>query len=162
VIYHYGKYEPPLSDAIISYKYSHRKGLYKIFGKMICKYISDLNLPDFNYCVAYSPSIKKSVKEKGFIPAKMIAYYVSKYYGFKLLDLFENSNRLRQAQLDHNQRKENLKNKISLKTSPPESLIIIDDVFTTGSTFLEIARLIENKSKNVFGFTIAKADYKDK
>ncbi len=47
-------------------------------------------------------------------------------------------------------------NKIRLIQSPPENIIVVDDVYTTGSTMNEIANLLENKCEVIIGLTMAK------
>ena len=80
--------------------------------------------------------------------------------GFPLIDLFISRALKKQAQLSYNQRSKNVQNKIRLIQSPPENIIVIDDVYTTGATMNEIAGLLENKCEVIIGLTMAKTIHK--
>jgi competence protein ComFC len=155
-VYHYGKYEDPLSKLITEFKYNSHPKIAKIFGEMLAYFFLELNFPDFNYYVSYVPSNYLSRFEKGFIPAKLIAQHFSNLLGFPLIDLFISKALKKQAQLSYNQRSKNVQNKIRLVQSPPENIIVIDDVYTTGATMNEIAGLLENKCEVIIGLTMAK------
>ncbi|HOB15568.1 MAG TPA: phosphoribosyltransferase family protein [Defluviitoga sp.] len=155
-IYHYGKYEEPLSKLITEFKYNSHPKIAKMFGEMLASFFLELNFPDFQYYVSYAPSNYLSRFEKGFIPAKLIAQHFSNLLGFPLINLFNSKALKKQAQLTYEQRRYNVQNKIKLIQSPPENVIIIDDVYTTGATMEEIAGLLENKCEVIVGLTVAK------
>ena len=155
-VYHYGKYEEPLSQLITEFKYNSHPKIGKIFGEKLASLFLKLNFPALNYYVSYVPSNYISKFEKGFVPAKLIAIYFSSILGFPLIDLFISKALKKQAQLSYKQRSKNVHNKIRLIQSPPENIIVVDDVYTTGSTMNEIAGLLENKCEVIIGLTMAK------
>lgn len=121
--------------------------------------INSLELKNHDYKISFIPSSKKSYKEKGFIPSKLIAKEIGKLYKIELIDIFENISEKRQTQVKLQERIKNIENKIILKNNPPENIIIIDDVYTTGSTFNEIIKVVKPFNSNFIGLTIAKGVY---
>jgi len=156
-VYHYGKYQYPLSNLIIEFKYHSHPKIAKILGSMLAKFFIDLKFPDLNYTVTYVPSNYSSTYEKGFVPAYLIACYFSKLLGFPSINLFSSKTHKRQAQLNYQERNENIKNKIKLINLPPKNIIVIDDVYTTGASMSEVGNLLINKCDILIGLTVAKA-----
>lgn len=72
------------------------------------------------------------------------------------MNIFSSKTIKRQSQLNGRRRSENVKNKIKLLKKPPRNLIIIDDVYTTGSTMNEIGNLILDHCDIIVGLTMAK------
>jgi len=156
-VYHYGKYEYPLSNLIKEFKYNSHPKIAQILGNMLAKFFIDLKFPELNYTVSYVPSNFSSIHEKGFVPAHLIAHHFSDILGFPIINLFSSKTHKRQAQLDYRKRNENVKNKIKLIHVPPKNIIIIDDVYTTGASMNEVGNLLINKCDVLIGITVAKA-----
>ncbi|HBT51244.1 MAG TPA: hypothetical protein DEA49_03930 [Petrotoga sp.] len=156
-VYHYGKYQYPLSNLIIEFKYHSHPKIARLLGNMLAKFFIDLKFPELNYTVSYVPSNYSSIYEKGFVPARLIAQHFSDLLGFPLINLFSSKTHKRQAQLNYRKRNENVKNKIKLLQTPPKNIIIIDDVYTTGASMNEAGSLLINKCDVLIGITVAKA-----
>lgn len=156
-VYHYGKYEYPLSNLIKEFKYHSHPKIARLLGNMLAKFFIDLKFPELNYTVSYVPSNFSSVHEKGFVPAHLIAKHFSDILGFPLINLFSSKTLKRQVQLDYKKRNENVKNKIKLIQDPPKNIIIIDDVYTTGASMNEVGNLLIKKCDVLVGITVAKA-----
>lgn len=97
--------------------------------------------------ITFAPSSKKSLRELGFDHGKYLADKVGKATGIPSLSLFEPS-RIEQKKLDLESRKENAEN-ISLRQCISVNLkgkrvLVVDDVFTTGSTVGKCVNLLEN------------------
>lgn len=155
-IYHYGKYEYPLSKIITEFKYHSHPKIANTLGELLLKWFLSLNFPELPYSVSYVPSNYLSKYEKGFTPAKLIAESFSQLLGFPLIQLFESKTFRRQAQLNVKERTKNIKNKIKLTGTPTPYLIIIDDVYTTGSTMNEIENLVKNECEILICLTVAR------
>jgi predicted amidophosphoribosyltransferase len=100
-----------------------------------------------------APSSRASLKTRGFVPAKLLASAVARELrvsglaGVKVIDCLRISGNTRdQAGLGKTERFENLRGKIAaspkwfnLPASRP-TLVLIDDIVTTGATLLEMQR----------------------
>lgn len=102
-------------------------------------------LKDFDVIV-FAPSSKESRKKLGFDHGKYLASALSRKTGVPAVSLFEPADK-EQKVLDREERKTNAK-KIRLKKAELGGLkgkkaVLIDDVFTTGSTVLQCTQLLE-------------------
>ena len=75
--------------------------------------------------------------------------------------LIKNRSTTSQVELSVKERKQNLKGVFSLNPSyvlsPNSSILVFDDVFTTGSTLKEAAKVLKHAGiKKVWGMTIAR------
>jgi len=68
-----------------------------------------------------------------------------------------------QSLLNAYERAKNVKGSFSwrLKSSPPEKIVLIDDIYTTGSTLRECARILKQAgAKEVTGWTLFRTPYR--
>lgn len=101
-----------------------KKGLYKNY-----KYIS------------YVPMTKRDEGIRGFNQSKLLAKYIAENLDLKFIDSFRKiKNTKMQVGLDAKDRKENIKEAFVLENYSRD-LIIVDDVITTGSTIIELAKV---------------------
>ena len=140
-------YDGKIISAIHRYKYAGHKYLLEPFGKYMSKYLATWNIhPDYITSVPLHPNREKS---RGYNQAKCMAEIVSKDFGIPYVDICEkvvdNKN---QAKLDFKERRKNVKDAYRLlpdirKKVKGSTVLLIDDVYTTGSTCSEIARVIK-------------------
>ncbi len=110
------------------------------------------------------PLHRTKQRARGFNQAEYIARGIAQQYHLPV-----NSNVLKrvkytstQTQLSRDERKQNMENAFEFSTgerlSPNSNVLLVDDVFTTGSTMLSAAiTLHKNGIAKVFGFTLASA-----
>lgn len=94
------------------------------------------------------PLHAKRLNERGFNQSELIAQYIQKAIGVPLIQhaLKRVVNTTSQATLKANERRKNLKNAFSYtSTQNIQSVAIIDDVVTTGSTANEIAKTLKRQ-----------------
>jgi ComF family protein len=125
-------------------KYHHEHALMNIFRDAF-EHIN-LNLQSFEL-ICPVPLSKKSRKERGFNTAEEIARWISEKYNIPIeadgfLKIKETAN---QASLNKKQRQKNLKGAYQWneKIKAPKSLLIVDDICTTGATFEECIKTAE-------------------
>lgn len=156
------KYEKDIRDMIIKYKFEERSYLYKTFSRVICE---DVIFSDFvkKYdCIISVPIHKKRMKLRGYNQSKLVAEDVAKYFGIMYYDnvLEKNKNIVPQSSLDKLNRINNVRgafNIIDCSKIVGKNVIIFDDVFTTGATSNECAKVLkEAGAENVGVFSIAK------
>lgn len=110
------------------------------------------------------PIHKKRRKERGYNQTELIAKEISKnILSLKYLDiLIKEKNTVAQSTLDKKERLNNLKNVYRIKNMNVNKLenkkvLIFDDVYTTGTTANECARVIKVLNPGTIGIlTIAK------
>ena len=122
--------------------------------------IDKLSIENINFdYILYVPLHKKRERKRGFNQSKIIANQLGKELGVEVLDILERSKNTRRLfELDEKERKQELKNvfKISkdIENYTNKNILLIDDIFTTGSTVNEISKLLKlNGINEVYIFT---------
>lgn len=160
--FHIFKYEGIIRDAIISYKFQNKAYLYKTFSKIILK-----NGKAYSFLKKYDiiipvPIHKKRKQKRGYNQTELIAKEIAKNTHLELQKnvLIKSLNIVPQSELNRKERKENIKNVFELKNFDKirnKNIIIFDDIYTTGSTLNECAKILRNaECKNIGILTIAK------
>lgn len=111
------------------------------------------------HLLTFAPSSFKSIQNLGFDHGKYLAERISKETGIPLRALYKPS-KIEQKKLDMESRKENA-DQIRLIRYPVERLkgkrvLIVDDVFTTGSTMGRCVKLLENQGVQPYFMTVFK------
>lgn len=115
-------------------------------AQVISQYLLDvLLLADWNAdCITFVPLHKTGKRKRGYNQAELIARCLAERIDMPCVDLLEKNKRTpNQARLSGAQRMENIKGVFSVKTKPPERIILIDDVLTTGSTADECSKVLK-------------------
>ena len=157
------KYEKEIRSIILDYKFNDKAYLRDFFVKIIlknekiCRKIKkyDIMIP--------VPIHKKRKSQRGYDQSELIAKKLVK--SFDNLELITNclvkqKHTIKQSALSKNERKQNVIGVYKLKNKEKISnkrIILFDDIFTTGSTTNECAKILkENGVSKVLVFTIAK------
>lgn len=141
-----GLFEGPLREAIHVYKYRPVRSLGKPLAAWMAQQVRmtvrlDLTLP--------VPLHKERLRHRGFNQALVLAHGISVRFSVPLL--YDNLTRLRstrpQVELSGRERTENVKGAFGLNR-PSEvrekRVLLIDDVFTTGATMNECAKVLKD------------------
>ncbi|MCS7181222.1 MAG: ComF family protein [bacterium] len=158
---HIGRYEGPLKEAIIKYKYKRRKSYAKYFTLMIEERIIKENI-DFDIIIPVPLHWKKEFI-RGFNQSALLGNYIAKKMGKIMYQniLLKSKNTISQTELSGKDREENVKGSFKLKNSELLSnkvVLLIDDVYTTGATTQECKKLLlKSGSKKVIIITLAKS-----
>lgn len=150
--------------ALLKFKYSFS---YDIVDELVKRSINDIKNYPFNLGSVLSTSVPmKSGKERwrGFNQASLIGVKVAYEMGWKFDDdiLIKTKNTRSQAGLVRRERIKNLRgafeinNKYKKNFKEYDSLVVFDDVLTTGSTIRECGEVLKKAgAKVVWGITIA-------
>ncbi|MBQ0099203.1 MAG: ComF family protein [Firmicutes bacterium] len=151
-------YEKPINLSIQKYKYNGKKYLADLFTYYLFITATE-NLMTADYIV-YVPMTEKSLKKRGFNHGKLLAEKLSIKMGIPVIDVIEKTKETpRQAKLSRDERLENLKGCFRLtkrKSIKGKSVLIVDDVITTGATSETIANILKRAgAKAVYLLTVA-------
>ena len=153
------EYEGLMEKLILKIKYD---GCYDIINELVEKAFEkiELNLPADTY-ITYVPMYKKKEKGRGFNQAELIAGKVGEKINRPVVKLLEKIKDNRsQVGLGPQERMENVRDvftAVPMKEVKPLSVLIVDDVYTTGATMGECIKVLKKVGiKNVWGFTLSR------
>ena len=136
-----------IKEQVYDYKFNSKSYLYKPLAHIMVESIKDLNLHEHIDLICYIPSHRRKEAIRGYNQSELLAKYISEKLDLKLSkgNLIKYRHTKEQNKLDKTGRISNLKN--SFKVKRPEefkgkSILLIDDIVTTGSTFIECAKVL--------------------
>ncbi len=151
-------YQSPIPELIFDYKYKGVKAIHKTIAKLL---LDSCQFPQVD-CLSFVPLHPKKFLSREFNQAALIALELGKNLDTPCLDLLQRTVHL-SAQASVSDRKEraqrvdkifSLNKKYSEKI--PKSVLLIDDVTTTGSTLNACARVLKEAGvEKVFGLVLA-------
>lgn len=139
-------------------------GLGGVFSRLIKQGLDwDLAALWEGYVVVPVPLHSQRLRERGFNQSEVIAQLLAEWIGVPMQNnLLERvQTRLPQSTLDHRARRRNVRGVFGLVNAPrlllPQKIILVDDVYTTGSTLNECARILKQEGVGtVCAFTLAR------
>ena len=159
-------YQKPFVKKIIQqFKYSpFIKELSHSLASLIIEHFYLLSKqPDFSpFILIPIPLSVKRLKWRGFNQAEEIAKELSKFLAIPIFSdcLIKIKDTIPQIELNNEERKENIKNAFSIKDHgliKNKKILLIDDVYTTGSTMEQAAKVLKRAgAKEVIGIVIAR------
>ncbi len=110
--------------------------------------------------ITFVPMTPKDERRRGFNHAELLARELGKLWGIPVVRTVEKTRQTHpQASLPHEARRENIRGAFRLaKSVPCASILIVDDVCTTGATLTECGQILkESGIARVYGLTVARA-----
>ena len=142
------KYEGIIRKTILKYKFQEGSYLYKTFVNFILK-----NQKFFEFIKSYDtivpvPISKKRYKERGYNQSYLIAKEISKNTKLELQNrcIIKRKNVIEQSKLNKEEREKNIKGVyeiIDKENLQNKRIILVDDIYTTGSTLNECANALK-------------------
>jgi len=153
-------YQDPLRKSIHRLKYKHDIVLGDYFSTFLIKKLSELQW-QFDIIAPVPLNIDRYL-ERDYNQADILAYPVALALQKKYIPHLLQRNRNTPSQVGKSrlEREMNVYGafNVNLEKIPGKSILLIDDVVTTGSTINECARvLMDAGAKSVYGLTLAKA-----
>lgn len=156
----WGGYENYIKRAIFSFKYDQKKELGEVFGQLLAKSWFDHNLWKKNQkiTIAPIPLHQKKMRERGFNQAELVAKSFCEITGYhhlpNLLTRVKNTDAM--FGLNPTERKQNITQAFTVGKDYPKfdrqhSVIILDDIYTTGATVGEVIRVLNTLQIKVLG-----------
>lgn len=157
-------YDGVLKTAIGDFKFKGVKNKAKYFSMEIIRLIKAVT-PDMKYdFVAYVPMGEKQYKIRKYNHSKLIAELVADEIGIPCFGIITKikENKV-QHQLNAYERADNVKGVYDVIESldlNEKTILLIDDIFTTGSTLNECCKVLKiNNSIKIYCFVIAKTRF---
>jgi ComF family protein len=157
------EYKAVVRKAILGLKYKYATDVSKELSDYLVNYLvkTDLNK---RFLLVPTPLHKLRRNWRGFNQAEEIGKLVSDKMGWMFQSdiIFRTKNKTPQVQLTKEDRKKNVRGIFSFNhkynlQNITHNIILFDDVYTTGSTMKEAAKVLKrNKAKIVWGMTVAK------
>ena len=155
-------FDETFQKIIHALKYSKNKSIGTKIGELSAQNLSSnfKNMSDKTLLIPI-PLHPVKYRERGYNQAAEIAQAISKHSSIPVNNriIKRVKNTATQTKMDREQRIENMQNAFELAAPVPDvihSVILVDDVFTTGSTMNSAAKILkENGVKQVFAFAAA-------
>ncbi len=150
-------------DAVHRFKYGRKISVGTALGRMMAqRTYSALTIEDFSMVIPVPLHVKR-LRERGFNQSGILAREIARTCSIPLdcASLERKVDTKPQTALKKTERAKNIRGAFAV-TNPDnvegKKILLIDDVFTTGSTLRECARvLIRNGAKEVAALTLARA-----
>lgn len=153
-IYTCGLYESTMQKLIRGLKYHNQRELAYYQAKFMWEYWQKLNLSG-DFVIVPVPLFKTRQKERKYNHMELVAVEFSKLSGFEYdFNIIKRVKDTKpQYKLKRVERNENLKNafEVNFDQKPEKTLLLIDDICTTGSTFE--AMISELNKKEIYNIT---------
>ena len=160
-VFVWGKYDGTLKRAIAFMKYDRLPDLGLIFGEWLGQSWLDSNFNLAQIVVVPIPIHVKKLRQRGFNQAEKIAEAFCQVTGYNLQPKILTRVKPSQAMfgLNPNQRKVNINSAFAVGKIPKlkmakKSVLLIDDIYTTGATVQEAAKVLQQKGIKVIGVAV--------
>lgn len=155
-------YEGVLMDIIHRFKYSGKQHYANSLGRLLADFTKQwLPGPD-NYLVMPIPLHPKKLRQRGFNQSLLLARIVSSVFNMELdfLSLRKIKDTIAQTNLTRKERRKNVRKVFEFTGNgniKGRTIVLVDDVATTGSTLNECARILKrSRCKKVYGLVLAR------
>ena len=149
---------------LLDLKFREKPYVYKTIGKFLENMQKSFEILKKYDIIIIVPTSNQRKKERGYNQSELIAKEISRITGIPIVRniLIKIKDTLPQSSLNKKQREENAKNVykiINSKQLHNKKILVIDDIYTTGSTVNECSKLLIQKGiqkSNIGILTIAK------
>lgn len=157
---------PTLRTAIAVLKFEEVRGLVLPLASLLYRLLTRPAVVDYldrirrRAVLVPSPMDWRRLNQRGFNQASLLARAVGELANLPVADLLTKSLRPAQSSLTDDERKENMQGAIRLRTPVAlfgKTVILVDDVVTTGATAIECARVLRSTgARAVWLLTLAR------
>ena len=137
-------YVKEMQKLIRGVKYHNQKELAYFQAKFMYEYFDKINIENDNFVIVPVPLHKKRQKQRKFNHMELVANELSRLTGWEVKNnlIGRIKETKPQYKLNKQERMKNLENafKVYAENYNGEKLLIIDDIYTTGSTLMEMIK----------------------
>lgn len=159
------KFVDPLRDIVADWKYNGRKIWGEWLGTKLWKQVQERVNPEGWDILVPIPLHRKRRKDRGFNQAHQLAQGIASRSGLEVRPVLRKHRRTdRQSNLGRDERLDNLDGALSLDSGESnesvsgKNILLVDDIFTTGSTLRTAADVLsETNCNNLGALVLARA-----
>ena len=155
------RYRGPVPEAVKRYKFGRKQSYGAKFGLLLAQCIQDQGLPELEF-VTWTPLSKRRLRHRGFDQAELLARATAECLALPLVPTLRKV-RHTAAQSGLNGEAARRANALGAYELLPgvelagKTVLLIDDVVTSGATLSECARLLRQEGAVVYCGTLAQA-----
>lgn len=155
-------YKGTMAKIIKIFKYKHKRGIIRGLSWIIKNSLDRFNLASLDLdAVVPVPLHPVRLRERGFNQAQDIALVIGRYLDIDVWKKYIVRVRYTrpQARLKREEREKNIKDAFLVKRKGQgrgKTVLLVDDVYTTGITLNEASQKIKEDGASVFAFTLAR------
>ena len=156
------KYEGIIRRMILNYKFNEKSYLYITFVNFLLKNEKFFKILKSYDTIIPVPISSERKNERGYNQSELLAKELAKKLNIECVKncLIKNKNIIEQSKLTKVERQKNIQGVYILKNKEKlinKKLLLIDDIFTTGSTVNECCKILKQANpRKIDVFTIAK------
>lgn len=156
------QYQGIIRKIILDYKFNEKAYLYKTFVNFLLKDKKFFNILKTYDTIIPVPISKNRKKQRGYNQCLLLSKEISKILQIENNNncLYKKKDIIPQSTLNKEEREQNIKGAYELKnieTIKNKRILLIDDIYTTGSTLNECAKILKKANPNKIDcLTIAK------
>lgn len=144
-----GRYADSFKASLRRYKFGNRPSYYRAFGRLLALKIQNMEQLGPIDLVIPVPLHKNKQKLRGYNQAELIAGYAAKALGLPMAAnlLIKSEETRSQSMLHRGERLRNLENSFCVvqnKAIENKSILVVDDIITTGSTINECSKALKH------------------
>lgn len=146
-----------LAKLIHLFKYTGAKKI-GVHLSYLLPHVRPPEIPDSSILVPV-PLHKKRFNDRGYNQSAVLAHGISKNWGLEIQDILQRTrNTPPQAKLSKEKRLKNVRDAFSIKSSqkltPDKTYLLVDDVYTTGTTLHECAKVLKKHGAQKIGMIV--------
>lgn len=157
------RYEGQIRKLIIDYKFNDKSYLYKMFVNFLLKNQKIFeNIKNYDTIIPV-PISKKRKNERGYNQSLLIARNIAEKTNLELMNncLIKTKNIIEQSKLNKEDRLQNIQGVYDLKNKKlleNRKILLIDDIYTTGSTANECSKTLRAAKPDKVGILVLAKD----
>lgn len=157
------KYEGQIRKLILDYKFNGKSYIYLTFVNFLLKNKKIFeNIKNYDTIIPV-PISKKRLKARGYNQSLLIARKIAKQTNLELVNncLIKTKNIIEQSKLNREDRMQNIQGVYELKNKQlilNKKVLLIDDIYTTGSTVNECSKILRQGKPNKIGILVLAKD----
>lgn len=157
------KYEGQIRKLILDYKFNEKSYIYLTFVNFLLKNKNIFeNIKNYDTIIPV-PISKKRLKTRGYNQSLLIAKQISQQTNLDLVNncLIKTKNIIEQSKLNKEEREKNIQNVYKLENKQlikNKKILLIDDIYTTGSTVNECSKILTQGQPNKIGILVLAKD----
>lgn len=149
------KLSGPARELTFRYKFSYARQAHKVIAREIHATLPQV-MPGFALCGA--PTSSRHIRSRGFDHNRLVVAELAKLTGLPVFGGLRRTKHTKQVGQKRQARLVQQKGVFAVDGAAPDKILLIDDVFTTGATLSECARVLKGAgTKHVYAAVFAKS-----